>query len=76
MGKISSSEELMLLVLMREHGEEEEEEGGKLIFKGKCTFVKIQGDILWAERLKFLAGFFGGFNLADSRGGIWGCSAP
>lgn len=42
--------------------------------KGKSTFVKIQGDILWAERLKFCAGF-GGFNLpeVDGRGGVWGC---
>lgn len=33
------------------------EEGEKLIFKGKSTFVKIQGDILWAGRHKLFVSF-------------------
>lgn len=51
-------------------------EGGKVMFKGKYTFVKIQGDILWAERLKFCVSFVG-FNLALvwlAGAGIWGCT--
>lgn len=33
------------------------EEGEKLILKGKSTFVKIQGDILWAGRHKLFVSF-------------------